>query len=197
MGNSISKSLDNPASASLTADSIEQFYDILARKRREREENFRRGHNLFEGNDGDGKDEEEKKEDRKEDPDDNSKAKMDLDAAFQAVQRQDKDAYDRAITSLTKFGLQLNQIAKVAVAWTKAHPYLTAAIVVSLVLFACTPAIIQATGFGVGGIVRENERRQMAAVMGASACIPAAMIGLAALWTRWQDKKKDDENELG
>ena len=186
MGSSISKNLNDPASAGLTADSIERFYDSLARKRREREEEGRAADNSFEGNGGAAKDDEEKKREEDSDNDDGKStsdtchcshgaspwaaasvivdstevdpgdivaAKVDLDAAFRAIQRQDKDSFDRAITSLTKLGLELNQMAKVVAAWVKEHPYLTAAIVVSIILFACTPAIIGAAGFGAGGIV--------------------------------------------
>jgi hypothetical protein len=86
-------------------------------------------------------------------PSDIIAAKMNLDAAFQAIQIRDKDVFHSVITSLTKLGLQLNQIAKVAVTWVKEHPCLTAAIVISCIVFACTPVIIGAAGFGADGIV--------------------------------------------
>lgn len=86
-------------------------------------------------------------------PSDIIAAKMNLDAAFQAIQIRDKDVFHNVITSLTKLGLQLNQIAKVAVTWVKEHPCLTAAIVISCIMFACTPVIIGAAGFGADGIV--------------------------------------------
>ena len=78
---------------------------------------------------------------------------MHLEAALQAFQMHDKDAFVSAITSLTKLGLELDQTAKVAAVWAKEHPCFTTAIALSLALFALTPAIIGLAGFGAGGIV--------------------------------------------
>lgn len=86
-------------------------------------------------------------------------AKMHLDTAFQALQKQDKNHFDRTVTSLTKLGFQLNHMVRVVKAWIKEHPYLTATIIIAIILFACTPAIVGAAGSGAGGIVA-----------GASAC---------------------------
>lgn len=65
----------------------------------------------------------------------------------------EKDEFDSTITPLVKFGLQLNQMAKIVVAWVKEHPFLTVTIVIAFILFACTPVIIGTAGFGAGGIV--------------------------------------------
>jgi hypothetical protein len=100
-------------------------------------------------------------------PGDAVAAETHLNAALRALQSQDKGALDRAIASLAKLGVQLNRVAKATAAWVKEHPWLTAAIVISTILFACTPAIIGAAGFGAGGIAAgimlvDNLRKSLA-----------------------------------
>ena len=53
---------------------------------------------------------------------------------------------------------------------------------------AAGSAVAVLTSAGMGGA-------GLAAVMGVSACIPVAVAGGVALWTQWQNKNKDDENE--
>ena len=63
MGASMSHCPDNPASAGLTAESIERYYDILDRKRNELDDARGPGEASFEDNNGTGEDEEARKED--------------------------------------------------------------------------------------------------------------------------------------
>lgn len=85
-------------------------------------------------------------------PDDRVAATAHLKAALEALSKQDKDAFGRAINSLVKFGINIDHLAKTTLEWVNAHPWETAAIIIPLILLACTPAILGAVGFTAGGI---------------------------------------------
>lgn len=74
------------------------------------------------------------------------------DSASHFFKADDKDRINQAITSLTKLGFDINTLGKAVKAWIKAHPWEFAAIVVPLVILACTPAVLGAVGFTAGGI---------------------------------------------
>ncbi|KAF2133286.1 hypothetical protein P153DRAFT_381724 [Dothidotthia symphoricarpi CBS 119687] len=70
--------------------------------------------------------------------------------AFQAWITKSAEAFDDAIAALRK--MNFVEVAKAAGAWVKEHPWETAAIVIPLILLACTPAFLTAAGFTAGGI---------------------------------------------
>ncbi|KAL5420064.1 hypothetical protein PMIN03_000272 [Paraphaeosphaeria minitans] len=73
-----------------------------------------------------------------------------LTAAIRAAQLQTEDAFCTAIECLKD--LDLATVMRAATEWIKAHPWETAAIVIPLVLLACTPGFLAAAGFTAGGI---------------------------------------------
>ena len=74
------------------------------------------------------------------------------DSAPHIFKADDKDRLNQAIISLTKLGFDINTLGEAVKAWIKAHPWEFAAIVVPLVMLACTPAVLGAVGFTAGGI---------------------------------------------
>ncbi|KAF2448235.1 hypothetical protein P171DRAFT_428344 [Karstenula rhodostoma CBS 690.94] len=70
--------------------------------------------------------------------------------AIRAAKMGAEDAWAIAIQALKK--LDLRTIAKAAMEWMKAHPWETAALLVPLVLVACTPAFLGLAGFTAGGV---------------------------------------------
>lgn len=70
--------------------------------------------------------------------------------ALRALRRNTIDVFERAVARLRE--LKIVDRAKIVGAWIKAHPWETAAIVVPLILLACTPAILGAVGFTPGGV---------------------------------------------
>lgn len=68
----------------------------------------------------------------------------------QLLAQQARDAASNAVSRIKKLGLI--RIAKEVGRWINSHPAETAAIVVFVVVMACTPAILTAVGFTTGGI---------------------------------------------
>jgi hypothetical protein len=64
--------------------------------------------------------------------------------------RKASRALDQAIEALRQIGII--DVAKAATKWMKEHPWETAAILIPLILHACTPAFLSIVGFGAGGI---------------------------------------------
>lgn len=77
-------------------------------------------------------------------------ATMHLTIAMRAAKAKTQDALDIAIATLKK--MDVVAVAKAILDWIKAHPWETAAIVIPLVLLACTPAFLGLVGFTAGGI---------------------------------------------
>ncbi|KAI8937285.1 hypothetical protein NX059_006493 [Plenodomus lindquistii] len=129
--------------------------------------------------------------------------------AVRAFHDKSAGAFDYAIAQLKKMGI-IN-VAKVIGHWIKAHPWETAALIVPLILVACTPAIFGAVGFGTGGIVAGSIAAGLQAGIGNVAAgstfavltsammgggglpvvlggvwgISTAVMGGIALWKRW------------
>jgi len=70
--------------------------------------------------------------------------------AMHAFRNQAIGAFEIAIAYLRKIGII--DLAKIVRLWIKEHPWETAAIVVPLIMLACSPAILGALGFTAGGI---------------------------------------------
>lgn len=83
--------------------------------------------------------------------------------ALRALRRNTIDVFERAVARLRE--LKIVDRAKIVSAWIKAHPWETAAIVVPLILIACTPAILGAVGFTAGGVAAGKAFRFLAWVM--------------------------------
>jgi len=77
-------------------------------------------------------------------------ATMHLTIAMRAAKAKTQDALDIAIATLKK--MDVVAVAKAIHDWIKAHPWETAAIVIPLVLLACTPAFLGLVGFTASGI---------------------------------------------
>jgi hypothetical protein len=73
-----------------------------------------------------------------------------LTVAIRAAGMKAHDALELAIEALKKIGLPT--VVKAAMVWMRAHPWETAAIVIPLVLLACTPALLGAAGFTATGV---------------------------------------------
>ncbi|KAF1935245.1 hypothetical protein EJ02DRAFT_460555 [Clathrospora elynae] len=70
--------------------------------------------------------------------------------AIRAFGKKAKRAFDSAIEALRK--ICIIDVAKAAVRWMKTYPWEPAAILVPLILLACTPAFLGLAGFTAGGI---------------------------------------------
>jgi CTP synthase (UTP-ammonia lyase) len=73
-----------------------------------------------------------------------------LTIAIRAAKMQAEDAWDIAIEALKNMGI--TTIVRAAMEWMKSHPWETTALVIPLVLTACTPAFLGLAGFTAGGI---------------------------------------------
>jgi hypothetical protein len=63
---------------------------------------------------------------------------------------QAEDAWGVAIKALNDLGI--TTIIKAAMVWMKSHPWETAALIVPVLLTACTPAFLGLAGFTAGGV---------------------------------------------
>jgi hypothetical protein len=70
--------------------------------------------------------------------------------AYRAFKSGVHDALELAIAALKK--IDIVAVTKASLEWIKAHPYETAAVVIPLILLACTPAILGLAGFTAGGV---------------------------------------------
>jgi hypothetical protein len=70
--------------------------------------------------------------------------------AIRAFGQNASRAFDKAIEALRQIGII--DVSKAAAKWMKEHPWETAAILVPLILLACTPAFLSIAGFTAGGI---------------------------------------------
>jgi hypothetical protein len=70
--------------------------------------------------------------------------------AVRAFGEKASRAFDQAIEALRQIGII--DVAKAATKWMKEHPWETAAILIPLILLACTPALLSIAGFTAGGI---------------------------------------------
>jgi hypothetical protein len=70
--------------------------------------------------------------------------------AYRAFKLGVHDTLELAIAALKK--IDVVAVAKASLEWIKAHPYETAAVVIPLILLACTPAILGLVGFTAGGV---------------------------------------------
>lgn len=73
-----------------------------------------------------------------------------LASAIRAFGQNASRAFDKAIEALRQIGII--DVSKAAAKWMKEHPWETAAILVPLILLACTPAFLSIAGFTAGGI---------------------------------------------
>jgi hypothetical protein len=71
--------------------------------------------------------------------------------AIRAARAQAEDALELAVKALKK--LDVTTVVKAAIEWIKSHPWESAAVIVPLVLMACTPALLGLAGFTAGGVV--------------------------------------------
>lgn len=182
MGNSFSRPPAIHLDAGLTTESIENYYNELAQRRAAEEQaNSSEIHDQTgnedsssnNGGDDDNNDTQKASDvdppnettattpmsvgsevprDASNVPVDEALAKFYGDSAPHIFKADDKDRMNRAIISLTKLGFDINTLGEAVKTWIKAHPWEFAAIVVPLVLLACTPAILGAVGFTAGGI---------------------------------------------
>ncbi|KAF9697279.1 hypothetical protein EKO04_004548 [Ascochyta lentis] len=232
----------NAANAALTADTIEKYYDILARSRAAHA--AAKAKTDTPDADEKGQDQGDHTEDadvvnsdtENEDPTHASSGHADndpeaniirtagvppesrgdviahLNTAVRALTEKDMDMFSHAIGALMKFGGYLNVLARKMLKWVEAHPWETAAIVIPLILLACTPAILGAAGFTAGGIAAGSAAAGIQAGIGSVAAgsafatltsaamggygavivfggvwaVPAATLGAIAVWKRWQ-----------
>ncbi|EUC42079.1 hypothetical protein COCMIDRAFT_29260 [Bipolaris oryzae ATCC 44560] len=73
-----------------------------------------------------------------------------LTIVIRAARMQAKDALGIAIEALKNLGITV--MMKAAVVWIKSHPWEIAALIVPVLLAACTPAFLGLAGFTAGGI---------------------------------------------
>lgn len=73
-----------------------------------------------------------------------------LTIAVRAARMQAEDALGIAVEALKNLGSTI--IWKAAMEWMKSHPWEAAALIVPVVLMACTPAVLGLAGFTAGGI---------------------------------------------
>ena len=73
-----------------------------------------------------------------------------LTIAIRATRMQAEDALGIAMEALKNLGIAT--IMKAAMVWMKAHPWETIALIVPVLLVACTPAFLGLAGFTAGGI---------------------------------------------
>jgi|SRR5690242_12067752 len=209
MGNSSSKRCAVPKNAGMTSESIERYYDALARYREacedaDNEEPLLGGSNYH--NTPGGQVSRETDEDsfspefvdssladaRSEiihsnevAPDTRFTAAARLDKALHAILKQDRDAFEKSAGLLIEFGVNIKQMVGTASDWVKAYPWEIATIVIPLVTFACTPAMLSAAGFTAGGIAAGKSSQTCGlcqSVDNRQAALPqASKQGLAAL----------------
>ncbi|EDU44776.1 predicted protein [Pyrenophora tritici-repentis Pt-1C-BFP] len=130
--------------------------------------------------------------------------------AIRAFGRKASCAFDRAIEALRQ--IDIIDVAKAATKWMKEHPWETAAILVPLILLACTPAFLSIAGFTAGGIAAGSIAAGVHAGIGSVAAgstfailtsaamggygvpivfggvwaISTAVMGGIAAWKRWR-----------
>jgi hypothetical protein len=73
-----------------------------------------------------------------------------LTVAIRAARMQAEDALSIAIEALKNLGI--TTIMKAAMVWMKSHPWESVALIVPVLLTACTPAFLGFAGFTAGGI---------------------------------------------
>lgn len=73
-----------------------------------------------------------------------------LTIAIRAAKLQAGDALEIAIAALKN--LKIATLMKAAMEWIKQYPWETAALIVPVVLMACTPAFLGLIGFTAGGV---------------------------------------------
>ncbi|CBX91006.1 hypothetical protein IAQ61_002472 [Plenodomus lingam] len=138
-----------------------------------------------------------------------------LTLAVRAYYAKAAGAFEYAVAELRKMGV-IN-VAKVLAAWIMARQWETAAIVVPLILVACTPAVLGVVGFGSGGIVAGSIAAGIqagignvaagstfavltSAMMGGYGIFPVfggvwgistMVMGGIALWKRWRGSGDD------
>jgi hypothetical protein len=182
MGSSFSKPPAIHLDAGLTSESIENYYNALAQRRAAEEQaNSSEIHDQTGNEDSgsnNGGDDDNNNTQKASDADapnetpaitpmtvgsevphnagnepiDKAIAKFYSGSAPHIFKADDKHRINQAIISLTKLGFDINTLGEAVKAWIKAHPWEFAAIVVPLVLLACTPAVLGAVGFTAGGI---------------------------------------------
>ncbi|KAF2024472.1 hypothetical protein EK21DRAFT_94053 [Setomelanomma holmii] len=77
-------------------------------------------------------------------------ATIHLKIAVRAMMMSAHDALDLAIAALKK--IDAFEVMKAALKWMKHHPWETAAIIIPLVILACTPAFLSLAGFTATGV---------------------------------------------
>lgn len=77
-------------------------------------------------------------------------ATVHLTSAICAATKKAFDSLKKAIEKLKKMDVVV--VTKAVAEWIKAHPWETAAIVIPLILLACTPAFLGLAGFTAGGV---------------------------------------------
>lgn len=85
-------------------------------------------------------------------PDTRIAAAARLDEALHAIRRQDRDAFDKSVGLLMEFGINFMQMTRTAGDWVKAYPWEIATVIVPLITLACTPAVLGAVGFTASGV---------------------------------------------
>lgn len=73
-----------------------------------------------------------------------------LTIAIRAAKLKAEDALDIAIAALKN--LKMATLMKAAVEWIRLHPWETAALIIPIVLMACTPAFLGLVGFTASGV---------------------------------------------
>lgn len=77
-------------------------------------------------------------------------AMVHLTIAIRAAKLQAEDALEIAVAALKN--LKITTLMKAAMEWMKLHPWETAALIVPVLLMACTPAFLGLVGFTASGV---------------------------------------------